>query len=817
MKNKKNNIFKRISRFFGKYINGTKGAVSLLLALVVSPLLSTSLILVESARYQDAIQLMEEIMDSSAFSTLAEYDSFLDERFGLLSVSQGQDINSVFGSYLDDNVDALGKSVSINSKSANGAFALSNTDVLKQQLLEFSEISVATEVITEGIDLEDLLSKLSDALNMEDLKKEVEAVSSGVDLASEIEKLIENITKARDQYRDKYKPALDDYKDAYSDFETKALALITAIETAEANLEEDESHDSIYEEKDVKDAIKDLKKSRDDYKSAAETLKSELSTIKGQIESVISAVDEIPSKLQDFDDKTSESTLAGDCTTSTYEWLNIVFDQITTTIDTTVGDNFKQESADEIRALEAQIEKLGNLGDKTITSSWDQSKIKTEYGRVSISAVGNSFDTKMDSLINILNSKADVGDEGKSQMGNLLDIVGELLGVSGLYDSNLNAIVSTSSLYADTNMSLSAKMSMQSLTDLVNACDTFVDGISSFNIIKAVKAIGTLLKAVVEFLTSIIAWVAETLVNLVTFIAGGPTEWYNGMLLYGYGAYNLPNRTNAYGANAKKGIAGYSYEDLYHMAGGSDLDPSITGSLKTMSTIGNTTGTDTMFKGAAAEYIIAGSKSEIQNQSIVFFDLYLLRLILDLPIVLSNPEVSSISAMAGPGAWVVKLAIALAEPMLDTIILVNGGKSFIFKRDAKGSTVYLSWSGMVLLQNDLADITALSSNLKDKIKDTIKANNGTPTEHGMCDASYTEHMLLLMLLSVNQSTYMKRLQNVIQMEAATKNKSEYAFKLDKAYTYIQMDVTYTLNPMFNIDSLTDNGLFTTTSKKYSGY
>ena len=130
MKKKNGNVLRRIGRFLGKYINGTKGAVSLLLALVMSPLLSTALILVESARYQDAVQLMEEIMDSSAFSTLAEYDSFLDERFGLLSISQETNINNVFGQYLEDNVPALGKSVTVNSKNASGKFALSNTDVL---------------------------------------------------------------------------------------------------------------------------------------------------------------------------------------------------------------------------------------------------------------------------------------------------------------------------------------------------------------------------------------------------------------------------------------------------------------------------------------------------------------------------------------------------------------------------------------------------------------------------------------------------------------------------------------------------------------
>ena len=187
-------------------------------------------------------------------------------------------------------------------------------------------------------------------------------------------------------------------------------------------------------------------------------------------------------------------------------------------------------------------------------------------------------------------------------------------------------------------------------------------------------------------------------------------------------------------------------------------------------------------------------------------------MVLDLFPVLKNSQVSSIAALAGPGAWVVKLAIALAEPMLDTIILVNGGKEFLFK-----DTVYLSYSGFVILQNDLVGITSISGSLQDKIKDTIKAHNGTPDEKGFCDASYTEHMLLLMLLSVNQQTFLQRTQNLIQMEAATNYKSEYVFDLDKTYSYVYTDISYTLNPMLNIDSLTNNGLFTVNSKKYSGY
>ena len=809
---------KRIGSFLKRKINGTRGAVSLLLVLVLSPLLSIALLLVESARYQDVVQLSEEIMDSSAFSTLADYDEYLDERFGLLSVSQESGINASFRDYLDKNMDLLGKSVTVNSSSASGAFPLSNTDIIKQQLLEYSEISVAAEIVTEGIDLDELLDKLNEALGLEELEKEIDALNAGVDVASEVEKLLEGITDTVTQYTNKYKPALTAYGTAYTEFQTKAEELITALSDAEDELEEDEDPSVVYDKQEVQDAVTALKTARDDYKTAATTLKTEFTSLKSSIEAIISAADSLPSKLQKFDEKSSDSSLSDQCTTSTYDWVKIVVDQITTTLDATVGADFKDKSAEEIKALGDQITKLGqlentetedNTWDTVITSDWDTDKIIAEYGTVSITSVSNSFDTRMNSLKTSLDQQANVDSDTSAQMGNFLDIAGELLGIAGLYDANLDSVVSTGKLHANTSMSFSSQMSVSSLTDLISAGEDFKDGITSLNIIKALGAVVKLLKAIVEFLVAIVSWVGETLFNLLSYIASGPKEWYNGLLLYGYGAYNFPNRTNY---NSGKTVSGYSYDKIYQLAGGQNRAATITGTLSDLASFGNASGSDGMFKGAQSEYLLVGSTSELQNQSVTFFNLYLLRLVLDIIPIMKNAEVSSIAALAGPGAWVVKLAIILAEPMLDTIILVNGGKEFLIKQ-----TVYLSYSGLVILQNDLVGITAISSNLQDKLKDTIEAHNGTPTEKGFLDASYTEHMLILLLLGVDQQTFMQRVQNLVQTEAAEHYKSEFTFDLDKAYTYIDSQVTYTLNPMFKIDSLTKNGLFTATSRQYTGY
>ena len=54
----------------------------------MSPMLSIAMALSEGARYQSAVEMMKETIDASAFSTIGDYDSYLDERFGLMEISQ---------------------------------------------------------------------------------------------------------------------------------------------------------------------------------------------------------------------------------------------------------------------------------------------------------------------------------------------------------------------------------------------------------------------------------------------------------------------------------------------------------------------------------------------------------------------------------------------------------------------------------------------------------------------------------------------------------------------------------------------------------
>ena len=74
-----------------KIIKDTKGVISLLLALLLVPFYSVAGILIEVQRYQSARAGMDDAINASALSVLAQYDDFLLDRFGMLAVGQSED------------------------------------------------------------------------------------------------------------------------------------------------------------------------------------------------------------------------------------------------------------------------------------------------------------------------------------------------------------------------------------------------------------------------------------------------------------------------------------------------------------------------------------------------------------------------------------------------------------------------------------------------------------------------------------------------------------------------------------------------------
>lgn len=842
-------ILKRFKKFLNRYVNGTKGVISLFLVLIISPLLSVSLLLVESARYQSAVEMMDEVIDAAGFSSLADYDSYLDERFGLLALSQESDADSLFNDLLSANTASLGSSVTVNSSTADGAYALSDTDVLKQQILEYSEIMVAVETVYEGLDLDDLIAKLEELLGVDDeLKDFMSKMSDVADVSTTAAEVIDFMTDILGEYSD-YKEALDDYEEAFEEFEEKYDDLLEILEDAQEYEEEQEASDEDDEDDDdsssssssssdnpytskIKNALTALSTAASTYQTEASDLKEALKDFVDDLTGVVENINSIAKKIYSMD-TAADSTLAEQCTTSTSEWLEKIVEQLSYWVDRVVGDSYEEDAEEDEDALDEQIaalktlqstitaqkKKLSSSSGYTAESIADALEYDEIYDPISIGAISSQFETETQSSINYMNALADEDDtSGGSDLTDLMDLLDELLGLTVLYDTDLNAIVSTSVLYTGSNMDASSSLSVAAFTNIIDACNDFLDGLTSLNVIKALKALGEFLVALVEFIGAIVSWIAEFAVNIVTFASQGASEWYNSLLLYGYAAYNLPNRTNY---SSGKTLAGYSYSKIFKLSGGGSSSAS-DGSLKSLSDISWTTaGSDTMFNGAELEYILTGSTSELQNQAAVFFNLYMLRILLDIGFIMSDTYVAAMASAASVASWAVYLFEIIAEPLVETIVLVNGGSEYLWN-----DVVYLTPAGISILYDDLTSIVksngSIPSTLASTISDKIESHFGKSSARKKAleadcklDAGYTEHLLLLMMLTVNQEDYMDRLQNIIQMEA--KENYDYSFDLSESYTYLYLDVDYTLNAMFNLDALTGSGLFTVNSTQYIGY
>lgn len=196
---KKKSFTDKAKNWFEKYLNGWKGTISIFLVITMMPITSLALTFEEASRYQSAMEMMNEVVDCSAFSSIAEYDSYLDDRFALLATSQESDINNNFNGYLTDNVSAMGKSVTVNNKKITGKYSLSDQEVLKQQVLENAEISVTTRLISDVADVNELLDTLKENLKLDELDKMVGQVTDAMDLTSSVVEAVKNVKSTYDK------------------------------------------------------------------------------------------------------------------------------------------------------------------------------------------------------------------------------------------------------------------------------------------------------------------------------------------------------------------------------------------------------------------------------------------------------------------------------------------------------------------------------------------------------------------------------------------------------------------------------------------
>lgn len=825
---------------FGKYINGTKGVISIFLAILMMPILSLSLLLVESVRYQNAVESIQEVLSSAGLSTLGNYDSYLDDRFGLMGMSQTDDTNHVsmtFQSYIDKNANVLGRSVTFNDVSAEGCYPLSDTGVLKQQLLEYSQYTVSTKAISDAVDLDTLLDALGKKIGLDKIEKYANVAQKSADAVSDVAKAVESVEKLK-KAQEEYDIAVDHYREQYKEFENMVVVLARAIKTEEEQASGDgetegEGTADVYQTSTVKKAIKKAEKARDDYRSAAGRVKSKVSAISSSVSGFLKEVQNAKSDVEEVSSSTvgKKKNVVEESKKTTDDYVNRLVESMVNVAEQSIGKEFHDKAEAVKRKLTDQEEKLYEFKAKDVNSSWEKSMIKKQYGPVNTKiAQSSTIASDLDGMAKQMDSKSQVNNEATQGLESMMETVDNLLNIKFLYDGALNAQVGATYMYSRGKEALFGSIATLSIENFLEAGHDLLDGIkgnvAGANIIarawnrlkKVLTGLAKILIAVVAFFEAMLTFVGTTVAQIITLTTKGSQVLEN-WLLASYVAYDFPSRVDAR-ENKGATITNYSYGKIYDLAGkkqGSDLG----GSLRDYMAGGNGTKDNPMFFGAEQEYVLTGGSSEIGNQVAAVTGLFALRMIFDTPTVMQDRTVQAIAAFSTIASWIVVILYIILEAACDTLLIVNGGNVYLYKKFC-----YSTPLGMPEFLVDLSKTTGLLKREKEAFEKYQKDQNekfgSFATRDGLfgsgvCLMGYNEYMKLMILLSVNQEDLLMRIRNIIQMEAVQQYRTQCKFNLDRSYTYIHSKVDATLNPMLHLDTLSRNGMFKFRKEAYSGY
>lgn len=862
-KKKKN---KRITK--AKLVKGLRGSISILLCLLLTPFMSIALGLVEYARYQEVLEVTDEIYELTGISVLSDYDTYIHNRFGLLATSQESEFGDNADTLLDHNMKVLGKQVALENPTFTGKLSLSNTETLRQQVVDFSELTSTTAILAEDFNLEDLLNKLQNVQQFQDIMNTVDSLAELTDtLTTAVEKLeafetsLNNLQSSVNNAISSANTLSSEMADLYKKLGENGITL-----PENATLEQIESAVNSFTS-DYLDDFKNVYRTAKGLIDNLNSIKSNLTSVKTAATEFASAVQAAQTAAENISSSNSADT-DGSISAAATRTLEDVLDEMVELVEDTVSDlttdvvdtaketvNNIIDTALESAGLAGIVERYSEIvnGDyfalpltdtakqditdllktvQTVYSSHDSDALVDYFKGKFVPNINIDIDLILSDVSGVLQDATSalvdgVGDKLISLLTKLVNIVKGLFDLDLFYEADLNAYVNIGSAGSSPYQSF-----MDALGSMFTAVDDFKaameeDGLFS-KIKGALQAMGDMFTAIGDLMESIVNIAGAAVDSIVelggSLVSGDVRGLYEKLLISGYMRHNLPCRLDsggfAYDEDGNQvslelsgtGLTGFNFNDIARPAvytgQTTSLDSSsgskFQGLASTLQNLKNGYGPDTMFKGAELEYIRAGTNSEIANQVICFFDLYFLRLLLDLPSVFMDGEVNAVAGAATVASWVVYILYIVAEPFCDTLLLVNGESVPLIRTDcwltATGLTGFINKLGSAVLgealQNELNNYTSTYAN----------DSGDQPEESSAGELDYRTHMLIMLLIYVDSDTQIARLQDLVELETAEYYRQNgKTFSMSKTYTAVEIKANATFNPFFDLGTFTGGG------------
>ena len=463
-----------------RLINGSKGFVSLILVVTLLPFYALAATVTEVARYQASVKGVDQAIGSSAMSTLANYDSFLLDRFGLLAMSQDKNytykdsessyINDTFGGYLAKQKTFDLAAVETTEVKAEGVYPLGDVSFLKQQVLQAGSATVPTKLVLDALDYDGFIKSLEKLLDfghiMDFLDAGIDMLDSEVDMLDSVDTIEKDVKQISDE-KEKYRKAFEDWEKAADEYQKHHASGPPAAES------DGGAAAKAWEAEDKK-LLEAADTARKKYKDEVSKIKGYVESLNSSMESAVQSKQKFESSIVSFESKTfsavseqdrvdkknyteqQKKAIDADRTldakqkeeakkqldetyneyskfTSNYKKANEQLEQSAKDMNSSAQDAMKQFDSAEVEKYVRELTRIEEEVDKADPAVSPSSSL---YCDVSVFADLSAVKKMEKEIEDAADDKASI-----SYIKNLVDILSTLVSTSILYDPNLDTTI----------------------------------------------------------------------------------------------------------------------------------------------------------------------------------------------------------------------------------------------------------------------------------------------------------------------------------------------------------------------------------------
>ena len=838
------------------FLKNRRGVVSVFMAIILIAIISLSSLLVELGRKRSIDSMFQQMVETSAFSTLSNYDRELYKRFTLMALSPNVDENTLekyMNACLNTGVSdskIIDQEIALEDLSFQGLYDLANPNVLRNQIEENWKYRGPYNIVDGTLNLEASLTDF-----VKSLEKSVPALEFFKTAATSFQKVTEVMEKAV-----ALSVATQSMLDAKDTYESGVDTYNSAVEDYEDNINSLSTDDEDYAEK------------KAEYDSEIE---SAAEIFKGHIQGYIDAANGFVESIDEFGNTYAELLGMG---------VDITLQQLAKEeYDKVMQKNtgpYKDWTEDEKKNYKEALDKMANPGDtdevanilqdikdyledvkkdkfENMTKELGEQKesIKgSDWPKVDIIKLKIGFIAGITLLIDyalfVLETCAKLIELVKKLWETLKmiidickcissallfmgpdlryndsisaikdDLPSENTSVGNSYSATVSADQSYVTEQLERTKEVSEKLgyntdyinpaidnSSLALSDkldnlgvkgnaIINNCMDMVSYLTNFQILKFIQSVSDTLWSVVEFLIATLE-VADAFIAQFFGESSLLKVMYRKLMIVDYAAMMFPNRTTNYSSDSD-GL-GNDWKDRGDgWSQSNDLAISVV--------------SDDNFSLARAEYIFAGNSSELTNQTIVYGVMYGLRSLSNIFPTVTNKIILDLVKTAPPfgaiAAIIVGFIFLLLETIVDMILICYGGvKLPLVKIDL--------WCFTAEGAQKLADkLKEMSSFVGDKLKNALKKDvagdkDGTKGKKYVEESAddfidgleigywgYTDY-LRLMFTFCSEKKLLLRMSDLIQLEMSNATGSEY--KMNEAFTYLRITAKGKYNPIMPI-------------------